>query len=282
MTGGLRVALTGAAGSLAADVIPGLLERGHRITAIDERPLSALPEEVRTVECSITDREELAAAVASSDVIVHLAGIPLEAPWQDILAVNVDGTQAILEAARIEGISRVVLASSIHAAGFVPVPPEGEFVPDDVAARPDTFYGASKAMLESLGALYNDRHGIDVVCLRIASRFPRPMDERMLSTWLSPDDATRLVHASLMISRPGYRLVWGVSANSAGYLSPRGGRAIGYEPQDDAAVYASALAERSAHDQTIGLSEWERRFIGGEFCSAEPPRFIPFAEREQS
>jgi uronate dehydrogenase len=34
---GLRVALTGAAGSLAADILPGLVHRGHRIVAVDTR-----------------------------------------------------------------------------------------------------------------------------------------------------------------------------------------------------------------------------------------------------
>lgn len=280
MNEGLTIALTGASGSLAGDIIPGLIERGHHVVAVDERPMSAVVHGVSFVECSVKDRGALAQAVAGCDAVVHLAGIPLEAPWADILSVNVDGTQAVLEAAHISGIRRVVLASSIHAVGFVAVPSDGELIPDDVPARPDTFYGASKAMLESLGALYHERHRLDVICLRIASRFAEPVDERMLSTWLSPADATQLVHCSLTTPDPGFRLVWGVSANSAGYLSPDGGAAIGYHPQDDARHHAGALAARVARDPRLALSDWDRRFIGGAFCSTEPPRFTPFAERD--
>lgn len=270
------IAITGAGGSLARDILPGLIERGHRIVAIDERPMPDAPDGVRRIQLSVSDRQAVARAVTGCRAVVHLAGIPLEAPWEDVLAVNVDGTQAVLEAAQSAGVDRVVLASSIHAVGFVPVPPTGESIPDDVAVRPDTFYGASKAMLESLGALYHARHGLDVICLRIASRFAEPQDERMLRTWLSPADAVRLVHASLTVPDPGFRFVWGVSANTGGFLSAGGGKAIGYHPRDDAQEHVEAVAARVARDQRAALSVWDDQYIGGVFCSPEPPRFVPY------
>lgn len=259
-----RVALTGAAGSLASDVLPGLLDLGHRIVGVDRRPR---PDATTCpwVECDVTDREALRSAFDGCDAVVHLAGIPLEADWDRVLRANIDGTQAVLETAHRAGIRRVVLASSIHAAGFVGVPADGDPVPDDVAVRPDTFYGVSKAALEALGSLYHDRHRMDVVCLRIASRFARPRGERMLSTWLSPADAVRLVDAALTTPAPGFRVVWGVSANRRGYLSPAGGAAIGFHPRDD--------AEDHADDGIAAASDWDRRYIGGDFCSPTPPMY---------
>jgi uronate dehydrogenase len=275
----LRIALTGAAGSLAADVIPGLLARGHRLTCIDRR----LPQDRRGctwVHCEITDRAALQQAMTGCDAVVHLAGIPLEDDWAPLLAANIDGTQAVLESARVLGIGKVVLASSIHAAGFVPVPPAGELVPDDVRVRPNTFYGVTKAAAEALGSMYHDRHGLDVVCLRIASRTDRPHDDRMLSTWLSPADAVRLLDAAVSPTVTGFRTVWGVSRNTRAYLSPAGGAAIGFHPQDDAEPYATEILALRGEDPAA--PDWNRRFIGGTFCSPTPPRYrAPLASRDE-
>ncbi|QAY60191.1 NAD(P)-dependent oxidoreductase [Microbacterium protaetiae] len=264
----LRVAVTGAAGSLARDIIPGLVARGHEVIGIDRR------EEVsfsgaRWETCSIADRDRVSAIFAGCDAVIHLAGIPLEDDWESILAVNIDGTQAVLEAARRAGVRRVILASSIHAAGFVPVPEPGMTLDDAVPVRPNTFYGVSKAALEALGSLYHDRWGLEVVCVRIASRFARPQDERMLRTWLSPADAVRLFDAALTAPDVGYRVVWGVSANTRGYLSHAGGASIGFEPHDDAEAYAAQVEGR--------VTAWDERYIGGSFCSPTPPRFEALA-----
>jgi len=268
----LRVALTGAAGSLAGDVIPGLLARGHQLVCIDQR-LPADDLGCRWVRCRVNDRAALAEALAGCDAVVHLAGIPLEDEWEPLLMANIDGTQAVLETARTLGIGKVVLASSIHAAGFVPVPPPGEQVPDDVRVRPNTFYGVSKAALEALGSLYHDRHGLDVVCLRIASRTDRPRDDRMLSTWLSPADAVRLLDAALSPDVTGFRTVWGVSRNTRSYLSAAGGAAMGFHPEDDAEPYAAEVL--AAIGVRPSEQDWNQRYIGGVFCSPEPPRQQP-------
>lgn len=265
-----RVVVTGAAGSLAADVIPGLLERGHQVVGVDRVP-PARTIGCAWVQCAINDRGALASAVEGADAVIHLAGIPLEDDWEALLRDNIDGTQAVLEVARACGVPRAILASSIHAAGYVAVPEAGTAVPDDVTVRPNTFYGVSKAAVEALGSLYHDRYGMDVICLRIASRFAQPQNERMLSTWLSPADAVLLFAACLTTEAPGFRVVWGVSANSRSYLSPRGGAAIGFLPQDDAEHFAAELLG-SAAAPAVRASGWDKRYIGGVFSSPEPPR----------
>lgn len=263
-----RVAVTGAAGSLARDIIPALAARGYELIGIDQKD-AAPSGTARWETCTISDRARMTDILRGCDAVIHLAGIPLEADWELTLRVNIDGTQAVLEAARQAGVGRAVLASSVHAAGFVPIPDDGTRIPDDVVVRPNTFYGMSKAAVEALGSLYHDRWGLDVVCLRIASRFARPQDERMLSTWLSPADAGRLFDAALTAPDVGYRVVWGVSANTRGYLSSAGGTAIGYEPQDDAEAFAAEVAARPDGR----ASEWDRRYLGGVFSSPTPPTF---------
>ena len=265
-----RVALTGAAGSLAGDIIPRLVEAGYSLVCVD-RTDPADTHGQDWIRSEVADTRALAEAFTGCEAVIHLAGIPLEDEWENILAANIDGTRSVLEAARLAGVPRAVLASSIHAAGFTAVPGNGEIVPDETPIRPNTLYGVSKAAVEALGSYYSDRYGMNVICLRIASRFDRPRDVRMLSTWLSPEDAGRLFIAALTDPGDGYRTVWGVSANTRSYLSPDGGAAIGYFPKDNAEVYAQDLTEPRA-PAAAAETEWDRAYIGGVFCSPQPPR----------
>src|SRR5437763_728880 len=83
-----------------------------------------------------------------------------------------------------------------------------------------------------------DRYAIRVACLRIGTFEPRPPHVRSLSTWLSADDCARLVDACLRAPDLEYTIVWGISANTRRTPSLAAGRALGYEPRDDAEVYA--------------------------------------------
>jgi uronate dehydrogenase len=206
-------------------------------------------------ELDVTDADAVERACRGVDAVVHLGGISGEGPFEDVLAVNVRGTERVLEAAHRTGVPRVVLASSNHAVGLYgrdDAGPDG--LPDDLPPRPDSHYGWSKAAMESLGRLYHDRYGLHVVCLRIGSCVERPADPRDLSVWLSPDDIARLVEASLAAT--GWRLVWGVSANTRRWWSAAGGTAIGYAPRDDAEDWAAEVGEPD-------LSAEEHRLVGG-------------------
>jgi hypothetical protein len=83
----------------------------------------------------------------------------------------------------------------------------------------------------------------------------RPADPRDLSVWLSPDDVARLVQASLTAT--GWRLVWGISANTRRWWSTAGGRAIGYDPRDDAESWAATVGDRTSPNRSTGW--WAER-----------------------
>ena len=190
--------------------------------------------------------------------MVHLAGLSTPGyAWSDYQAVNVDGTRRVLEAARASGCPRVVLASSHHVLGRTPLGATTHLAEDD-PFRPDTYYGASKAAAETLGRLYHDRHGLDVVCLRIGSFRARPTEWRHRWSWLSPDDLVRVVEAALLAPDPGFAVVWAVSANRAAITSSAGAEAIGYRPLDDASTYDEA---------SLGGGGLGRLYVGGEFCA---------------
>jgi uronate dehydrogenase len=209
----------------------------------------------------VTDLDAMPQVCQGADAVIHLAGIPGEASWDKIMSLNINGGYITFEAARRAGVSRLIFASSNHAVGFTPAT---EYpVPDYAFPRPDTFYGVSKASVEALAAMYHARHGLDAICVRILSCFPEPRNVRMLSTWLSPDDAGRLFEACLTVPEPGYRVVYGVSANTrGGWVSLDGARALGYEPQDDAEAYAARIiAEQGEPDPGDPVL----RYLGGEF-----------------
>ncbi len=241
------VVITGAAGLVGSMLRPRLAQPGRTLRVLDIAPMTAGPGE-EVVLAWVTDLDAMTAACLGADAVIHLAGIPGEASWERISALNINGSYVTFEAARRAGVPRVIFASSNHAVGFTP---RSAFpVPDYAFPAPDTHYGVSKAAVEALAAMYHHRHGLDAICVRILSCFPEPRDTRMLSTWLSPDDAGRLFEACLTAERPGFRVIFGVSANTrGGWVSLAEAAALGYQPADDAEAYAAAvIAEHGEPD----------------------------------
>ncbi len=254
------ILITGAAGQIGTMLRSRLARPGRTLRLLDVLPMAAGPGE-EAVTASVTDLTAMTRACDGADAVIHLGGIPSEAPWDRILDVNINGAYVVFEAARRAGVPRVVFASSNHAVGFSP---RSQFpVPDYAFPAPDTYYGVSKAAGEALAALYSRRYGMDAICVRILSCFARPANVRMLSTWLSPDDAGRLFDACLTAPSPGFRVVFGVSANSrGGWVSLAEARALGYEPRDDAEAYAAEVI--AAHGE-LDPDDPAARYLGGEF-----------------
>ncbi len=244
-----EILITGANGQIGTLLRRTLRQpdRHLRLLDISPQPEPEQNEAVTLMVGSFLDRDTMDRAAQGVEAIIHLGGLSTAGfNWREYLEVNIDGTREVLEAARRWGVPRIIYASSNHAVGFHHF--AGESVPDYLYPQPDTLYGVSKAASESLCSLYHDRYGLDTVCLRIGSFRERPIDTRMLWSWLSPGDCTRLVEAALRAPSPGFRLVWGVSANTRGRVSLREGHEIGYFPVDNAENYAQDVA---SNDQGI-------------------------------
>lgn len=251
--------VTGAAGSIGRVVTVGLLARGHELVSLDRVPEPDGDEtRFHTVEC--TDPDAVAAVFAEErlDAVVHLAGHPDEASLPDSLTSHVITTAALLDAMVEHDVSRLVYASSNHAVGRTP---RRELLTADARPRPDTFYGVGKVAAEALLSLYADRHGLDAVACRIGSFMPRPETIRQLSTWLSPDDCVRMVDAALTATAPGFAVLYGISANTRAWWDLEPGRALGYEPQDDAETYAETISPSPEDD-------WDGAHVGGPFATS--------------
>jgi uronate dehydrogenase len=219
----------------------GLRADAETLVLVDRSPIEAgAAEEVH--QSDVANLDAVRAALRGADACIHLAGISSEASFPDILHANIEGTWAVYEAARREGVGRVVFASSNHATGMYPV---GEPVSAESAPRPDTYYGTSKAFGEALGRMYHDKFGLRVACLRIGTVTDgdRPENPRQLSTWLSHADCVRLFRACLTSPGLDFAILYGASANTRGWWDLAPGRELGYEPQDDAERFASEVGD---------------------------------------
>ncbi|MEU1315688.1 NAD-dependent epimerase/dehydratase family protein [Streptomyces tibetensis] len=264
------VLLTGAAGGLGTlmrDLLPAY---GYDLRLLDLRPIEGEPD---AITADLADRDAVREAVRGVDAILHLAGISLEAPFEKILKANIEGTYHLYEAAREEGVGRIVFASSNHAVGYTPRP-RGDapldpdvLIPIDTPRRPDTFYGLSKCFGEDLAQLYWDKHGLETVSVRIGSCFPEPTSVRMLSVWMSPADGARLFHAALTAEHVGHTVVHGSSANTRLWWDLTSARALGYEPQDDSEPYAEKLIAEQGELQDGNEAH---AYLGGQFVT-DPP-----------
>ncbi|MFG3255531.1 NAD-dependent epimerase/dehydratase family protein [Streptomyces sp. NPDC048172] len=262
------VLLTGAAGGVGTLMRELLPRYGYELRLLDLQPVEGEPDAITLDIGDPAARDALREAVRGVDAVLHLAGISLEAPFEKILRANIQGTHHLYEAAREEGVRRVVFASSNHAVGFTPVPGAGDpLIPVTAPHRPDTFYGLSKSFGEDLAQLYWDLHGVESVSVRIGSCFPEPTTVRMLSIWMSPADGARLFHAALTAEDVGHTVVYGSSDNTRLWWDLSSARALGYEPRDDSEPYAAKLI---ADQGELDTERPDQAHIGGAFCT-DPP-----------
>ncbi len=264
--------MTGAAGSIGRVVVPGLVDRDHDVVGADLLPApDGWDGPWHTLDCTDPEAVEAVFSQHRPDAVLHLAGIPDERGLPESLASHALTTAALLDAMVRHDVPRLVYASSNHAVGRTPraTLPAG-LLTDEARPRPDTFYGVGKVAAEALLSLYADRYGLDVVSCRIGSFLEQPQSVRHLSTWLSHDDCVRMVDAALAAPAPGYAVLYGVSANTRGWWDLAPGRALGYDPLDDAEEYADRV-QPGADDEA------EAAHVGGPFAGAqfERPAFGP-------
>ena len=179
------VLMTGAAGGIGSRLRTLLKGVYPRLRLSDLRKPADLASDEEFIAADLGDYDQVKAIVAGVDGIVHLGGYSVEGPWETIHNANIVGCYNLFEAAYRAGVKRVVFASSNHAVGFYP---RNERIGVNVTVRPDSRYGLSKAFGEALGALYADKHGLRVTCIRIGNMDDVPVDQRRLAIWVKPED----------------------------------------------------------------------------------------------
>ena len=259
-----RLLLTGAAGALGQALRSRLKANCEVLRLSDREEVSPAQEQEEVVPADLADADGMLALLAGVDAVVHLGGMATEGPFGPILQSNIVGVYNLYEAARKQGVTRVVFASSNHVTGFYK---QSETITADAPPRPDGLYGLSKAFGEDIARLYFDRYGIETACVRIGSSFPEPKDRRMLATWLSYDDLHRLITACLTTPVLGHTIIFGMSNNAVTWWDNSRARHVGYVPQDSADVFRVAMyAKTGAPD----LNDPTAIYQGGAFVRYGP------------
>ena len=259
-----RLLLTGAAGGLGRELRCRLPAHCQQLRLSDISDLGEARPGEEICPARLEDEAAVLALLAGVDAVIHLGGVSTEQAWSAILPANIIGVYNLYEAARKQGVKRVVFASSNHVTGFYR---QDEVIDTRAPMRPDGLYGVSKAFGESLSRFYFDRYGIETVCVRIGSSFPEPRDRRMLATWLSYDDLERLVIACLSAPLVGHSTIFGMSDNHTVWWDNRLAAHLGYRPQDNSEPFrAGAMARQPMPD----VSNPAVQFQGGEFVKAGP------------
>lgn len=236
------ILLTGAAGRLGTQLRRGLAPLCNRLRLADRVAITDLAPNEEAATFDLADEAAVMGAAKDVQAIVHFGGAPLERPWEEILSANIRGSYNTYEAARKNGVRRVVYASSVHAIGYHRLEDQ---IDANAPHRPDGLYGLSKCFVEDLGRLYWDKFGIETAALRIFSSFPEPADRRMLWSWLSFDDCNRLVCAALTAPKVGFTVSFGISDNRFMPVDNRLAAHLGFQPQDNTEPFRAAIEAKT-------------------------------------
>lgn len=171
----MKTVVTGGAGFIGSHLVERLLAAGHSVRVLDNfstgRPenLAHLARDPRlTVErVDIATEPRLAALVAGTDWLFHLAALAdivpsIERPI-DYHRANVDGTVAVLEAARAAGVGRFLYTASSSCYGIPDVCP----TPETAVPRPQYPYALTKLLGEQCALHWGQVYRLPVISLRL-------------------------------------------------------------------------------------------------------------------
>tara|TARA_E500000331_G_scaffold69691_1_gene64398 strand:- start:559 stop:1290 length:732 start_codon:yes stop_codon:yes gene_type:complete len=188
-----KVMVTGSEGGVGRAIIRELTQNGHEVLGFDR---AVNPEDAHAVGSDILDHEALLKAASGRDVLIHLAAEPDEADFLDkLIEPNVRGLYNVCDAARQQGVPKLILASTVQ---LIAGHPKDAFVRLEDGARPINHYALTKLWAEGMGEMYARAYGLSVIAARLGwlPRSREHAEELRDSGWgtnvyLSHNDAAR-------------------------------------------------------------------------------------------
>jgi uronate dehydrogenase len=255
------ILITGAAGDVGTHLRRELAGK-YVLRVSDLRLLTKINPEERFVRADISKMPDALRITKGVDAIVHLGGYSVEGPWEGILNANIIGCYNVFEAARRNGVKRILFPTSNHAVGFYR---RDQTIDHRVYIKPDSRYGVSKVFGEALGSLYADKYGMEVFCMRIGNVNATPIDKRRLSILFTPRDLAHLVTIGIEHPDIRFEIVYGISRNKRAWYDNSNAFRLGYKPQDDSEKWAAEVLAR----EKPGGDPVAEAHQGGVFCVAE-------------
>ncbi len=282
----MRVVVTGAAGQIAGQVLPAFRDR-YELVLLDVRHTNrdGVPvPDIALADLTRKDRDGYRQHFAGADRVVHFGFVradstDADARFQAELA-NVQMAYNVLQVAWEEGVGRVVMASSNHAADYYePLILDGkwDYVNPADRALSDNYYGWAKASYEHLGLVFacGTMNGTQLENIQIRIGGPREDDlerlepgdlramRRALAVYISERDLQQLFVKSLehphIHDAHGvpFQIFYGISGNSQAFWSLANARhVIGYAPQDNSELrFADQIAAHIRAARTVVTSD---------------------------
>ncbi|MFI9363844.1 NAD-dependent epimerase/dehydratase family protein [Kitasatospora sp. NPDC053057] len=191
----MRIAVTGGCGFIGSHVVDHLIAAGHEVLAVDTTDKYLNPD-AEHARIDILDLPALTSALAGSEVVYHLAAMAdveqVSADPVRAVRTNIDGTEAVLEAARRSGLSRTVLASTVWVYGAALRDGQlggeeqelDEHVPIELE-HSGHLYVATKLASEMLAHSYRELYGQHFTILRFGIPYgPRMRDELVVARFV--------------------------------------------------------------------------------------------------
>jgi NADH dehydrogenase len=207
----MRVAITGATGFVGNHLARALSAEGHEIVLI-ARGVDRRDPDVhnlagaRFIAADVADEDEMTPTFEGCEAVAHCAGINREKGRQAYERVHVLGTRSVVNAARRQGVKRVLLVSFLRARPSCGSPyHESKWAAEEIVrssgleylvVKAAMMYGRGDHMLQHLGLIADRLHVLPLVGLR--QRPIRPV---------SIDDAVRILRAFLIEGRLSGRTV---------------------------------------------------------------------------
>lgn len=167
-----KALVTGGAGFIGSHLVEALVGQGCDVTVLDnlasghQTNLDPVKDKITFVKGDIKDERALNRVVKGCEVVFHLAAVvsvtqTVKDPVTSAL-VNELGAIRVLDAARTNGVRRVVLSSSSAVYGDAPQLPKSE----SMIPAPLSPYAVQKLTNEYYAELYHRLYGLETVCLR--------------------------------------------------------------------------------------------------------------------
>lgn len=188
----MKILVTGAAGFVGSAICAELSARGIPVLALDLRPPQRNWPGVETVTADLRDQASLDAALSGRGLThaIHAAALTPDAALEEtdpalVLDVNLLGAVRLMQAAKANGITRLLQVSSIAVYGAAAPEADGLYHEDRTRPEPQSLYGIGKQAAEMSLRRLAPSAGIDLTVLRLGpifGAFERASDSRQVTS----------------------------------------------------------------------------------------------------